>query len=436
MADITAERCRADVEKLVSFGTRHSLSDTESATRGVGAARRWIKSELEEISAAAGSRLQVSFEEFDVPKGPRMPREARLVNVVAVLPGSDPAQAARRYYVVGHYDSRNGDANDSTNDAPGANDDASGTAVVIECARALASHEFPATLVFLCTVAEEQGLYGAKHHADQARSRGGHILGVLSNDIVGDPFGPAHPLIPAGQRLSVPASEPHQDTIVRVFSEGLPRNASAEQLARIRSLAAESDSESRQLARYVAEVAVIEHAAIQPRLVFRLDRFLRGGDHSMFNDNGFPAVRFTAPSEDYTRQHQNVRDEPQPDRSVRHFGDTADYCDFEYIANVARLNAATLVHLAAAPPPPAGARVLTAELTSDTTLRWEPAPGAAAYEVVWRDTTAPTWLNAALAGDAVEFTVDKSKDDMFFGVRSIGAGGWKSPVAFAGAGPR
>ncbi len=443
MAGVTADHCRADIEKLVSFGTRHSLSDTESPTRGIGAARRWIKSEFDAISAQNGGRLKASFEEFDVPQGPRMPRDAHLVNVVAVLPGTDPGQAGRRYYVVGHYDTRNGDGNDAVGDAPGANDDGSGTTVVIECARALAAHEFPATIVFLCTVAEEQGLYGAKYHADQAKARGDRILGVLSNDIVGDPLGPKDrrtkqeravaaakeqggiPLL--GEVLLKESPEP----IVRVFSEGIPRNATTEQLAQIRSLAAESDSPSRQLARYVAEVAALERTAIQPKLVFRLDRFLRGGDHSMFNDNGFAAIRFTAPEEEYSRQHQNVRVE-----GGRHFGDTADYCDFDYIASVARLNAATLVHLASAPAGPANVRVITAQLSNSTTIRWDASPGASGYEVVWRDTTAPQWTNARLVEIASEATLELSKDDVIFGVRSVGTTGFKSPVVPAGSGVR
>ncbi len=441
MTSITAERCRADVEKLASFGTRHSLSDTESPTRGIGAARQWIKSEFEAISVAHGGRLRVAFEEFDVPRGARISRAARLANVVAELPGADPGHAERRYYVVGHYDSRNSDGNDFTGDAPGANDDASGTAVVIECARALAGHELPCTIVFLCTVAEEQGLIGARYHADAARARGEKILGVLSNDIVGDPLGPFHPGTGGARRGDVPAppfvGDPSElANVVRVFSEGIPRNPGAEQLAQIRALAAESDSASRQLARYVAEIASIEGTVVRPRIVFRLDRFLRGGDHSTFNDAGFPAVRFTVPVEEYSRQHQDVRVEGEGAGAQR-FGDTPDFCDFEYIANVARLNAAALVHLAASPPPPSSVRIVTAELTNTTTVRWEKVPGAVGYRVVWRDTASSSWEHAsAVIRDDSEFTVNMSKDNAHFGVRAVGPTGYSSPVAFAGASAR
>lgn len=445
MADITPERCKGTVERLASFGTRHTLSDTTSDTRGIGAARRWIKSELDEAAKASGGRMQVSFEEFEAPPGPRVPRPVRLVNVVAVLPGTMAEAAGRFYYVVGHFDSRNGDGMDAAGDAPGANDDASGTAVVMEIARVLAARRLDSTVVFLCTCGEEQGLLGAKYHADQAKTRGERILGVLSNDIVGDPWGREHPLA-KGQ---VPETKPPAPggTVprtagdwsiddrhsVRVFSEGIPRNPPAEKMAQIRNLAAEYDSPSRQLARFVAEVAGWERTALRPRMVFRLDRFLRGGDHSAFSDNGFPAVRFTAPVEDYSRQHQNVTERPRLSGGTLNYGDTVEFVDAGYVADVARLNTAALVHLANAPSPPGRVRALTADLANNATLRWvkSPEPDVAGYEVVWRDTTSPTWDHAKDVGMATEATIELSKDDWFFGVRAYDKEGYRSPVVFA-----
>lgn len=417
MRTITPESAIAHVERLASFGTRHTLSDTVSETRGIGAARRWLKSTLERY-AASGGRMVVSFDEFDVPPMPRMPQGGKVVNVMAVLPGAMPEAADRLYYVVGHFDSRNSDGMDVSGDAPGANDDASGTSVVLECARALADKRLDATVVFLCTAGEEQGLVGARFHAEAAKGAGKVVMGVLSNDIVGDPFGPG------GDKSMTTAH------LIRLFSEGLPRTATAEEYARIRTLAAESDSPGRQLARFIAEVARREETAVKPMLVFRPDRFLRGGDHSAFAEVGYPAVRFTEVHEDYAKQHQDVRTE-----NGKVIGDLPEFVDAEYLANVARLNAAALVHLANAPRPPANVRVITAELAYDTTLRWEacPEPDVAGYEVVWRETTAAEWQHAKDVGAALEATIAENKDNVFFGVRAYDRDGYRSPVAFAGA---
>lgn len=423
-ADVTAAvvpaRCKAAVETLAGFGTRHVLSDTQSPERGVGAARTWIKGQFEALGKAAEGRLEVRFEEFDAPPSARLPKGAHLVNVVAVLRGTDPAAAGRAYYVVGHYDSRNADAMDTQHDAPGANDDASGVAVVLECARVLAAHPPKATVVFLATAAEEQGLIGAKHHADAiAAAKPYQILGVLNNDIVGDPS----PAFEAGG-----ADLPKARDLVRVFSEGVPRNASAELLAKIRTEGAESDSTSRELSRYVVEVARLEGLAVRPVQVFRQDRFLRGGDHSAFNEAGFPAVRFSVPAEDYSRQHADVTT-----RDGQPYGDVPSFVDAEYLAGVARLNAATLWHLASAPGTPANVRTLTKELTVDATLRWDPQPDAAGFEVVWRLTTEPEWTHAKDVGLATQARLPMSKDNFFFGVRAYDAKGLRSPVAFAWA---
>ncbi len=421
MAGVSGARAHATVTRLAGFGTRHTLSDTTSETRGIGAARRWLKAEMESHNAGGGV-LRVGFEEFPAPVSQRIPQGGAVVNVVGVLPGTMPEAAGRAYYVVGHYDSRNGDGMDIAGDAPGANDDASGTAVVMELARVLAHRPLESTVVFLCTAGEEQGLIGAKFHADSAAARTDlRVMGVLNSDIVGDPWSPRGG---GGGDGATPG-------LIRVFSEGIPRNPTAEQASRIRSLASEHDSGSRQLARFVAYVAEREQTVVRPKLVFRIDRFLRGGDHSPFLEQGIPAVRFTEVDEDYSRQHQNVTT-----RDARPYGDVPEFVDAEYLGNVARLNAAVLVHLANAPSPPGRARVVTAQLMNDTLLRWEPSPepDTAGYEVVWRATTEPQWVQVRDAGAATEIMLPVSKDDNFFGVRAYDRDGYRSPVAFATAG--
>lgn len=429
---VSADRCKDSVVRLAGFGTRHSLSETDSQTRGIGAARRWLKSEFEAAGKAGDGRLKVEFEEFDAPKMPRLPEGAHLVNVVATLPGTMHEAQRRIVYVVGHYDSINGTILDPKADAPGANDDASGTAVVLECCRVLAGKKLDATVVFLCTAAEEQGLVGAKYHADTLATRKLHDhVFVLNNDIVGDPSIPFGVPAPAA---SPPSTTADSSTFVRLFSEGIPKNASAEELSKIRTQGAESDSPSRQLARFVAGVAQREGMAFKPRLVFRQDRFLRGGDHSAFNDAGFPAVRFSVPGEDYTRQHATVID-----KGGKPYGDLPEFVSGEYIASVARLNAASIVHLANAPTPPGSAVMLTKALTQTATLRWNrpPEPDVAGYEIMIRETTAPDWtlLNRidGAADQTSTITLELSKDNYFFGVRAFDKDGYRSPVSFCWA---
>jgi Zn-dependent M28 family amino/carboxypeptidase len=437
---IRPEAIGRDVERLAGFGTRHTLSDGAAGndTRGIGASAAWLLSAFEAISAQSGGRLTAKIETFDAPRSVRTPNGGTLRNVVATLPGRQAEADDRVYYVVGHFDSRNGEANDTQGDAPGANDNASGTAVVLACARALAALPLDSTLVFLCTSGEEQGLLGAKAHAEAlAAGKRARVVMVLNNDIVGDPS----PLFFEG--LDVGEARPRPD-LVRVFSEGVPRMAGAEELARIRAQGAESDSPSRQLARFVRAVGRQERAGlggarragadapglVDALLVFRQDRFLRGGDHAAFNEAGFPAVRFTAPAEDYSRQHQDVSV-----RDGQPYGDVARFVDAGYVAAVARLNAASLIHLANAPRPPARARMLTAELRTDATIRWEasPEPDVAGYEVVWRPTTEPDWTNAHDAGTALEITLPLSKDNYYFGVRAYDRDGFRSPVSFCWA---
>ena len=351
---VSPQRIQQTIEKLVSFQSRHTLSsDVPASTgKGINAAAAWIKSELESYSKACGGCLEVKTDEFTQETGNRIPKPTKLTNVYAILKGTDPANASRIILVSGHYDSRNSETNDAVGASPGANDDGSGTAVSMESARVLSQHKFPATLIFLIVAGEEQGLYGSAHFATMAKTQGWNIEAVLNNDIVG------------GDRS--PGQDPHT---VRVFSEGIPANATEAEVKTIRSLGGENDGASRQLARYVASVSkeYFPPKEFHPLVVFRRDRYLRGGDHTSFNQQGFAAVRFTEFRENYDHQHQNVRTENGVE-----YGDLPKFVDYAYVANVARLNAATLASLASAPAPPAKVRVLTKALVNDSTLVWEP----------------------------------------------------------------
>ena len=411
---VSAERIQQTIEKLVSFGNRSTISaqDEESvkAGKGVGAARDWIKSEFERYSRECGGCLEVKTDAFIEQPQDRIKTPTQITNVYAVLHGSDAAQASRIVLVTGHYDSRNSDINDASSPAPGANDDASGTAVSLECARVLSKHRFPATIIFLAVAGEEEGLYGSAHFADMAKAQGWEIEAVLNNDIVG------------GDRTPGRTQDAH---VVRIFSEGIASSADQKQLELIRSLGGESDSPSRQLARYIADVAAeyFLPQAFRPLLVFRHDRYLRGGDHFSFNREGFAAVRFTEFQENYNHQHENVRTEDGIE-----YGDLPKFVDYDYTANVARLNAATLASLAAAPAPPLDVRLLTKKLENESTLKWQPSPGglATGYEVLWRDTTAADWQHAQAVGNVTTATLPLSKDNVIFAVRAAGARGDRS----------
>jgi Peptidase family M28 len=413
LAEVSPARIQHTIEKLVSFHTRQTLSSATSAMTGTGisAAAEWIQNELQQYSSQCGDCLEVRTDEFIQQPGSRVPQPTKITNVYATLRGTDPANAARIYLVTGHYDSRNTDINDASGAAPGANDDASGTAVSLECARVLSKHRFPATIIFLTVAGEEQGLYGSAHFAKMSKSVGWDIQAALNNDIVGGDRTPGET-----------SQDPH---VVRVFSEGIPSSATDEEIRRIRALGGESDGPSRQLARYVAEIAPIYLApdVFRPQLVFRHDRYLRGGDHFSFNEQGFAAVRFTEFRENFNHQHQNVRTENGVE-----YGDLPRFVDFDYVANVARLNAATLASLAAAPAPPANVRLLTRDLQNDSTLQWDASPGglAASYEILWRDTTAPIWEHAKSAGNVTHVTLPLSKDNVIFAVRALDAKGHRS----------
>ena len=350
LRQISAPRIQSNIEKLVSFQTRSTLSAQDPVSiasgRGIGAAREWIKSEFERYARDCGGCLEVKLDNFTEAPGGRIPKPTEITNVYAVMKGSDPESSRRIMLVSGHYDSRNSDNLNITDLAPGANDDGSGTAVSLECARVLSQLKFPATIIFLTVAGEEQGLNGSSHFAKMAKSAGWEIEAVLNNDIVG------------GDRSA------QQDTnLVRVFSEGLSIAANDDELRQIRNLGGESDSASRQLARYIVDVGRTYDVGVKPTLTFRLDRYLRGGDHISFNEQGYAAVRFTEFREDYNHQHQNVRTENGVE-----FGDLPKFVNFDYVANVARLNASTLASLASAPAPPAKVRLLTTKLENDSTL--------------------------------------------------------------------
>jgi Peptidase family M28 len=402
---VSALWIQKSISRLVSFGTRSTLSRQDAASitsgRGIGAAREWIRAEFERYSRDCGGCLKVKVDSFIEPPAGRIPEPTRISNVYAVLKGTAPSAASRIVLVTGHYDSRNSDGLNALKDAPGANDDASGTAVSLECARVLSQMRFPATIIFLTVAGEEQGLFGSAHFAQMARSQGWNIEAVLNNDIVGGNLGP-------GQNGHV----------VRVFSEGIPVQADEAQMRRIRQLGTESDSPSRELARYIAQTGALYDSGLQPLLVFRLDRFLRGGDHSSFNQQGYSAVRFTEFREDFARQHQDVRSEDGID-----YGDRIEYVDFEYVARVTRLNAATLAMLALAPAAPSNVKLLTGKLENDSTFSWEPSEGASDYEILWRDTSSPQWEFAQRVGDVRKATVEISKDNVIFGVRALDAAG-------------
>jgi hypothetical protein len=449
---VSAERIQADIAKLVTFGNRSTLSSMDTDLppgTGVLAASDWIFAEFNRISAACGNCLEVKRDDFIEPPqtsaAPRIVRPTRIVNIYAVLRGTDPEQAARRLLVTGHYDSRITDVMNSHDPAPGANDDASGVAVSLECARVLtqARGKFPASLVFVAVAGEEQGLNGSAHLARLAKSEGWDLEAVLNNDIVG---GDTTPGAAAGNPDTL-----QDKTAVRVFSEGVPGAATLDELHQIQSAGAENDSPSRELARAVLDVSSTYFTpaeqrapivpgrphnmlarlvpAFHPVLIFRRDRFLRGGDHTSFNLGGFAAVRFTEWRENFDHQHQNVRVE-----SGTQFGDLLQFVDPEYVANVARLNAATLAVLALAPGPPRNVRVRTDNLDNNTQLTWDaPAgfPAGGSYEVVWRDTSAPTWTNSQpVAHAATAVTLPISKDDVIFGIRSVDSAGHRSPAVY------
>jgi len=410
LAAVDPARIEENVRKLASFGTRHTLSTQDDPNRGIGAARDWIYQTLQGYAEASQGRMTVEKQSYVQEPANRVPTATVITNVLATLRGSTNPE--RVYLISGHYDSRVTDVMNATADAPGADDDASGVAVSMEVARVMATHRPKATLVFAAVAGEEQGLYGSTHMAQVYKDAGADVQGMFTNDIVG----------------SSTADDGSRDArSVRLFAEGVPTDETPEEAAVRRSIGGENDSPARQLARFVTEVADNDATDMRVRVVYRRDRFLRGGDQIPFLERGYPAARFTEPNEDYAHQHQDVRVE-----NGKQFGDLPEFCDFAYIARVARVNAATLWSLAQGPGTPKNVKILSAELTNDSELTWDPnpEPDLAGYEVVWRPTIEDDWTDVIPVGKVTRARVDLSKDNVFFGLRAVDSSGHRSPVAF------
>ncbi|MCX4907600.1 M20/M25/M40 family metallo-hydrolase [Streptomyces sp. NBC_00878] len=410
LREIDPDRIEATVRKLVSFGTRHTLSTQDDPDRGIGAARDWILAEMRSYAAASGGRMTAELQSYVQDPAPRIPTATRITNVVATLRGS--VTPDRVYVVSGHYDSRVTDVMDATSDAPGADDDASGVAVAMELARVMAKRRPASTIVFAAVAGEEQGLYGAAHMASRFKAAGTDVQAMFTNDIVG------------ASTADDGTKDPYT---IRLFAEGVPTSETPEEAATRRSVGGENDSPSRQLARFVRDTGDNSATGMHVRVVYRRDRYRRGGDHIPFLEQGYAAARFTEPAEDYAHQHQDVRVE-----GGKQYGDLPEFCDFAFTARVARVNAAALWTLAQAPAAPRDTRILTAALTNATELTWKRGsePDLSGYEVVWRETTAPEWTHVIPVGEVTSHEVDLSKDNVFFGVRAVNRAGLRGPVAF------
>jgi len=412
--EVSSQNIEVIIRKLVSFKTRHTLSDTTSKTEGSGAARNWIKAEYEKYAATSGGRMKVQFDTFTQPKGERMDKAYHLKNVLAILKGTDPNDT-RVYIVSGHYDSRVTDILKPDAVEPGANDDASGTAVSMELARVMATRKFPATIIFMSVVGEEQNLYGSTNVAKRAKSENWNVDAMLNNDIVGNTHGMETDL---------------KDNLnVRVFSEGVPSVAADDKktVANLIALGGENDSPSRELARYVKEIGERYVDQLDVKLIYRRDRYLRGGDHIPFLLQGFTAVRFTEMNEDFHRQHQDIRNENGVD-----YGDLPDFVDFNYVQKVARMNLSVLANLATAPAEPQNVGIVTSGLTNKTTLKWDaPKTGKkpAGYYVLMRETISPYWEKKYYVTENAA-TIAYSKDNYLFAVQSIDADGHESLPVF------
>ena len=415
LAEVSAKNIEATIRKLVSFGTRNTLSEQDNPVRGIGAARDWLYSEFQKISKDCGGCLDVQKQAFVQPKANRIPEPITLTNVFGVLKGTtDPD---RVYVISGHYDSMCNSPTDPKCDAPGANDDASGTAVSLELARVMSKRKFDATIVFMTVPGEEQGLLGAAYYAEQAKQAKMNIEAMFTNDIVGG----------ATTRKDLPNRDK-----VRVFSEGVALNETEAEARARKSVGGETDGTSRQLARFIKEQAdnYLKPYKFGVWMIYRRDRYGRGGDHSPFLERGYTAVRFSESEEDFTHQHQT----PRTENGII-YGDNPEFVDFAYVANVCRANLAALAGLASAPARPKGVVFASNRQSADSELKWEAVKGddLAGYEVVWRDTSAAEWTNSEFAGNVTTYTVKgRSKDNFFFGVRSVDKAGNKSIVSYTG----
>jgi hypothetical protein len=416
LSQMNAGNIEATITKLVSFGTRQTLSSQTDPKRGIGAARDWIFQTLQGYAAASGGRMTVAEQPFIQPKSKdpnlRNPTNTKITNIVATLKGTQPASENRVYVVSGHYDTRCTGAIDFKCDAPGADDDGSGVAAMMEMARVMSQHSFAATIKFITVAGEEEDLYGSAHFAKVAKQQHMDIEGMLNNDIVGSDTGPN------GQKMPF---------TIRLFSEGVPTVSTTANQFNLQNVGGESDSPARELARYVQEVAQNNATQMHIEQVFRRDRYLRGGDQISFLQEGYPAVRFTEPIENFNHEHQTVRKV----HGVQ-LGDLPQFMDFGFNNRVARVNALTLMNLADAPATPTKAQVITTTLTNATTLTWAAnhEPDLKGYEVVWRNTTDPDWTHAIPVGKKTKVTINLSKDNVYFGVRAVNKEGFRSPVAF------
>ena len=407
---VSEARIGHDVATLAGFGTRHTLSDTLSDTRGIGAARRWIRAEFDKISRDCGGCLEVFYQRnlVKASENARIPNDVWVVNVVAIQRGR--LNPNRMVLMSGDIDSRVSDANNFTSDSPGANDNASGMAGTLEAARVLSKYTFDHSIVFAGLSGEEQGLFGGKGLAEHARDRNWEIVGVLNNDMIGNISG-------------VDGVISNRD--FRIFSEPVPPTETERERQSRRFYGGEVDGISRQLARYIYQTTRTYMPEMNPMLIYRLDRFGRGGHHRPFNDLGFAGVRIMEAHENYTQQHQDIRVE-----NGIQYGDLLEHVNFGYAAKLTAVNAISLASLAWAPPAPQGVEI-GGVVEASVRLRWKPVDGATGYRVYWRDTTSPTWDQFRDVGSQTETTLEGIViDNFFFGVAAVGPDGHESPVSF------
>ncbi|KAI0075519.1 Zn-dependent exopeptidase [Panus rudis PR-1116 ss-1] len=411
---VDPKRVEAIITKLVSLGTRHTLSNQTDPKRGIGAARDWIASQMRSFAAAApkGTNVTVTVPSYIQPVANRIPFPVNISNVILTIQGTEKSN--RVYIITGHYDSRVTDIMNFTDDAPGADDDGSGVAVAMELARIMSTRAPPKATIMLGAVAgEEQGLFGANFFAQTMFEAGADVQGMFTNDIVG----------------SSKADDGFVDAnSIRLFAQGIPSTENATQIAARTSIGGENDSPARQLARFTHEVASNSVTDMKVRVVYRLDRFLRGGDHEPFLDRGYAAARFTEPNEDFAHQHQDVR----VDSTGKQFGDLIEFCDFNFITRVAKVNGAAIWSLAQAPGTPKNVTIDTSQLSNDSQFFWDldTTGEVAGYEVLWRETDQPFWSNVIPVGLVNTATVNLSKDNAVFGIRAVGKNGYRSPATF------
>ena len=413
LQEVSSRNIEQTDHKLVSFGTRHTLSSQTDPSRGIGAATEWVYGQLQQDAAASGGRMTVEQQSFVQPPGPRIPTPTTITNVIATLHGSQAESAGRTYVVSGHLDSRVTDVLNGTSDAPGADDDGSGVSAVLELARVMSTRHFDATIVFAVFSGEEQGTFGSVNFAARLKAAGTNVAGMFSNDIIGSSLG---------------QNGVRDRRDLRVFAEGPSPQETPVQAATRRTMGGENDSPPRELARFVREAAQAAIPKMNVWIIYRRDRFLRGTDDGPFLDQGYPGLRMTEPNEDYRHEHQDVRVE----NGVQ-FGDLEQFLDYDYIANVARVNLAALAALANGPAAPSGVKVEASTLTVDTTLSWQPntEPDLAGYEIVYRDTNMPYWQHTIPVGNVTSYTVKGiTKDNYLFGVRAVDKDGNRSVVTF------